>query len=273
MFGEKQVPLSLGETGDIFLSIGGRVKVGNGRKMQLGAIIAAGGAGTRMNMDGSKQLLPLAGKPVVAHSLEMFEAHGAVKEIVIAIAAEDVGFCRQEVVADGGFKKVTGIVPGGDTRGQSVASAMTAMGPAIDTVLVHDGARPLFPVEILDKGLKELEDDVCDGVIYGLPVTDTVKEVGGGIWIERTLDRSRLWAAQTPQIFRREVLKKAYNLPAEVIAEASDDAYLVESVGGRVRITMGSEENIKITTRSDLSVAEDILRRRREKSSPQSEVV
>lgn len=238
--------------------------------MYLGAIIAAGGAGTRMNMEGSKQLLPLAGKPVVARTLELFESHGAVKEIVIAIAAEDMGFCREEIVAGGGFKKVAGIVPGGDTRGQSVASALAAMGPAVDTVLVHDGARPLFPVEILDKGLKALEDDACDGVIYGLPVTDTVKEVSGGVWIESTLDRSRLWAAQTPQIFRRKVLEKAYNLPAEVIAEAADDAYLVESVGGRVRITMGSEENIKITTRSDLSFAEDILRRRREKSSPRS---
>lgn len=238
--------------------------------MQLGAIIAAGGAGTRMNMDGSKQLLPLAGKPVVARSLELFESHGAVREIVIAIAAEDIGFCREKIVDGGGFKKVAGVVPGGDTRGQSVANALAAMGPAIDTVLVHDGARPLFPVEILDKGLKELDDDACDGVVFGLPVTDTVKEVGGGVWIERTLDRSRLWAAQTPQIFRRGVLEKAYNLPAEVIAEATDDAFLVESVGGRVRITMGSEENIKITTRSDLSVAEDILRRRLEKSSPRS---
>lgn len=221
-------------------------------------------------MDGSKQLFPLAGKPVVARTLELFESHGAVREIVIAIAAEDIGFCREEIIDGGGFKKVASIVPGGDTRGQSVADALAAMGPAIDTVLVHDGARPLFPVEILDKGLKELEDEACDGVVFGLPVTDTVKEVGGGVWIERTMDRSRLWAAQTPQIFRRGVLEKAYNQPVEVIAEATDDAYLVESVGGRVRITMGSEENIKITTRADLSVAEDILRRRRENSSPRS---
>lgn len=230
--------------------------------MHLGVIIAAGGAGTRMNLEGSKQLMPLAGKPVVAHSAVLFNSHDAVSEIVIAIEPEDIGRCRAEVVERYGLDKVSQVVGGGERRAQSVAKALAALSPAIDTVLVHDGARPLFPIEILDRGLKQLEPDGCEGVVFGLPVTDTIKEVGSSMMIEGTPDRSRLWAAQTPQIFTRAALDKAYSLPPEVVAEATDDAFLVETTGGRVRMTMGGEDNIKITTRKDLAVAEEILRRR-----------
>lgn len=230
--------------------------------MYLGVIIAAGGAGIRMNRGQSKQLLALAEKPVLVHAVGLFDSHEAVGEIVIAIGPDDVERCRSEVIRKYGFKKVSGIVPGGDARPQSVSNALNAMGSSVDTVAVHDGARPLFPVEILDRGLKVLESDSCDGVVFGLPVTDTIKEVGNGVLVERTPDRSRLWVAQTPQIFRRSILEKAYSLPRELVAAATDDAFLVETVGGRVKMTMGSEENIKITRPLDLVVAEEIIRRR-----------
>lgn len=231
--------------------------------MHLGVIIAAGGVGSRMGMGSSKQLMPLAGQPVVARSAAIFEAAAVVEEIVIVIDPVDVERCRSEVVEKFGLRKVRAVVPGGDNRATSVRNGMHKLGPAIDTVLLHDGARPLLPPEILASGILEFDTGDCDGVVFGLPATDTVKEVtAGNRLVARTPDRSLLWTAQTPQMFRRVVLEKAYQAPPEVLAASTDDSSLVEQAGGRVKMVLGSAENIKITTPFDLAVAEEILRRR-----------
>ncbi len=230
--------------------------------MNLGVIIAAGGTGTRMGAGSSKQLLDLAGRPVLAHTVAIFDAYAGVAAIVIAIEPDDIERCRAEVVEKYGFSRVTEVVPGGSSRAESVKTALEALDPAADTVLVHDGARPMFPAGLLEKGLAELEKGP-DGVVFGVRVVDTIKEVNAGGAVLGTPGRERLWAAQTPQIFRREVLERAYRMPAAVLAQATDDAMLVEIAGGKVKMVMGSIENIKITTPVDLAVAAEILRRRR----------
>ncbi len=230
--------------------------------MFLSVIVAAGGAGTRMNLGGSKQLLELGDMPVLAHTAGIFSGHEAVREVIIAIDASDIDRCRAEVVERFELAKVAAIVPGGRSRAASVRSALKRINPAADTVLVHDGARPLFPADLLDAALAELGGQRLDGVVYGVPATDTVKEADAGGIVQGTLDRNRIWLAQTPQIFRREALERAYRAPADVLAQATDDAVLVEQSGGRLKMTMGSYENIKLTTPTDMLIAKKILKSR-----------
>jgi len=231
--------------------------------MNLGVIIAAGGVGSRMGAGTSKQLMLLMGQPVVARSTAIFETASEVNEIVIVIDPADVENCREQVVEKYGLAKVSAVVAGGETRAGSVLNGLARLGRHIDTVLVHDGARPLFPPSLLASGMSEFESDGCDGVVFGVPVTDTIKELAtDGGYVVRTPDRSLLWAAQTPQIFSRTTLEKAYEQPSDVIAASTDDASLVEIAGGRVIMVMGSLENVKITTPVDLALAEEIIRRR-----------
>lgn len=227
--------------------------------MRLSAIIAAGGIGERMGAGGSKQLMALAGRPVLWRTIAIFQPLEAVEEIIIAIDPDDLERCRSDVVEAGGFDKVSSIVVGGDSRARSVSNALTQVDPEADTVLVHDGARPLFPGELLDTGLALLRSGDVDGVVYGIPVTDTIKQAGAGDVIAATPDRSSLWAAQTPQIFTRRILEDAYSQAPETVSAATDDSGLVESVGGRVRMVPGTRENIKLTTPFDLLVAEAVI--------------
>jgi 2-C-methyl-D-erythritol 4-phosphate cytidylyltransferase len=144
-------------------------------------------------------------------------------------------------------------VTGGEHRSQSVLAALRA-GEG-DPVIVHDAARPLVTPEIFAAALRELASHGCDAVIAAAPVTDTIKEAAGG-QVVRTLDRSTLWSVQTPQVFRRAALERALAAPPELLALATDDAWLVERAGGVVRIVAAPPENMKITTPGDLRVAE-----------------
>lgn len=231
--------------------------------MNLAVIIAAGGEGTRMKADSSKQFLELAGISVVARSVALFDRMETVEEIVIAIDPGDVLRCRLEVVDRHGFSKVKAVVAGGESRALSVKNALNALSVEIDTVAVHDGARPLFPPELLGGGLDEIEKGGCQGVVFGLPVKDTIKETDSvtGL-VTSTPERSRLWAAQTPQIFSRQALEKAYGARREILKTAPDDAFLVELAGGKVKMLPGSPENIKLTEPLDLVIAGEILKRR-----------
>ena len=144
-------------------------------------------------------------------------------------------------------------VPGGEHRSQSVRAALAA-GDG-DPVIVHDAARPLVTAQTVRAALGELAAHDCDGVIAAAPVTDTIKEASEGL-VTRTLQRSSLWAVQTPQVFRREALERALSAPDDVLAEATDDAWLVERAGGAVRVVAAPRENLKVTTPGDLQVAE-----------------
>jgi len=137
-------------------------------------------------------------------------------------------------------------------------------GDARDAILVHDAARPLLTAELVQRVLATLAgDESLDGAIAATPVTDTVKRLQAGIVIE-TLDRRELWTVQTPQVFRRAALERALDVPEEVLAQATDDAWLCERLGGRIAVVAASAENLKVTTSLDLELAELLLRRRRE---------
>ena len=177
-------------------------------------------------------------------SVEALRAVPAIDRIVVALPP---GVSAPE--------GTTGI-EGGAERSHSVRNALAAAGGG-DPVLVHDAARPLVTPEHFTRALAAL--DRADAAIAAVPVTDTVKEVGPGQLVLRTLDRSRLWAVQTPQVFRRDVLERALSVRAEVLEQATDDAWLVERAGGRVVVVESTAENLKVTTPFDLRVAELLL--------------
>jgi 2-C-methyl-D-erythritol 4-phosphate cytidylyltransferase len=151
-------------------------------------------------------------------------------------------------------------VRGGASRSESVRAALDAAGPG-DPVVVHDAARPLVGPELFESTLRELDASGCDGAIAAAPVTDTVKRVGPDRVVRETLDRSALWAVQTPQAFRRETLERALDVDSGTLARATDDAWLVERAGGTVRVVPGPPENLKVTTPLELGVAELLLSR------------
>jgi 2-C-methyl-D-erythritol 4-phosphate cytidylyltransferase len=151
-------------------------------------------------------------------------------------------------------------VAGGEHRSQSVRAALAAA--TGDPVIVHDAARPLVTAEIFQAALDELASSGCDGVIAAAPVTDTIKQAGEDGVVTGTLDRSALWSVQTPQVFRRAALERALAVGDDVLAAATDDAWLVERAGGIVRVIASGAENFKVTTPGDLRAAEMVLRER-----------
>jgi len=184
-------------------------------------------------------------------SIDALRAVEAVEAIVVALPAGwDAAAAPAGTVG----------VPGGEHRSQSVLAALNAAEG--DPVIVHDAARPLVTAEVFRAALDELEQYGCDAVIAAAPVTDTIKEVSGDGVVTRTLERRSLWAVQTPQVFRRAALERALSEPADVLAMATDDAWLVERAGGTVRVIASPPENLKVTTPGDLQVAELALRER-----------
>ena len=207
------------------------------------ALIVAAGRGERLGSEGPKALVALSGRPMVEWSVEVLSA-----------------VCDQVVVAlPPGVRAPAGTigVVGGAERSLSVRNALQAA--AGDPVLVHDAARPLLTVELAQACLDALEARDLDAAIAAAAVTDTIKETGADRVVERTLDRSRLWAIQTPQAFRRAALERALGQPDDVVAAATDDAALVEALGGRVGIVEAPRENLKVTTPLDLALAERLL--------------
>jgi 2-C-methyl-D-erythritol 4-phosphate cytidylyltransferase len=189
----------------------------------------------------------LAGRPMLEWSIAALRQVADVEQIVVALPP-------------GGAAPAGTIgVPGGEHRSQSVRAALRAA-PG-DPVIVQDAARPLLTPAIVRAALDELAAHGCDAVIAAAPVTDTIKEARDGA-VTRTLERSALWAVQTPQVFRREALERALDAADDVLAGATDDAWLVERAGGTVRVVAAPRENLKVTTPGDLRVAELALRER-----------
>jgi len=202
----------------------------------------AAGSGERLGAGRPKAFVELAGRPMLAWSLDAVRAAG-IAEIVVALpAGED---------APSG----TVGVPGGATRSASVRAALAAAPPG--DVVVHDAARPLVTPETFTATLAALADADC--AIAAAPVPDTIKEAGDDRVVTATLDRSRLWAIQTPQAFRRAALEQALTQPDELLAQATDDAWLVERTGGTVRVVESTPANFKVTTAHDLRIAELLL--------------
>jgi 2-C-methyl-D-erythritol 4-phosphate cytidylyltransferase len=215
------------------------------------ALIVAAGSGERLRAGVPKALVQLAGRGMLQWSVEAIAAVPQVQRIVAALP-EDVSAPRG----------VLG-VRGGAVRSESVRLALQAC-PDGDPVLVHDAARPLVTPELAGAVLAALAaDPAADGAVAAVPVSDTVKRADAATRVvSETLPRSELWAVQTPQAFRRAALQRALSVPADVLAQATDDAWLVERAGGRVIVVPASEENIKVTTPLDLRLAELLLARR-----------
>jgi len=229
------------------------------------AIVVAGGSGERFGRAAGKQLAEVAGKPVVAWSLLALDACGFSAIVVVCDPARVEEF-RERAVDPLGLSTPLRFATSGETRQDSVRSGVAAAVEAgAGVVLVHDGARPLLRPETALGAVAMLEAlPEADGVIVGHPSIDTVKEVEGGR-VVRTPERSRIWAVQTPQVFRVQTLLSAHR---DAMAEGfvgTDDAALVERAGGTVVVFEGPRDNIKITVPEDHAFAEAVLERRAER--------
>ncbi|HSY41071.1 MAG TPA: 2-C-methyl-D-erythritol 4-phosphate cytidylyltransferase [Polyangia bacterium] len=219
------------------------------------AMIVAAGRGERLGFRRPKALVPLCGRPMLEWSVAALRAVPAVTQIVIALPADELDAAPEGTVA----------VAGGLQRSHSVRNALAACAGG-DPVVVHDAARPLATPQLFEQALQELErHPEASAVIAAAPVADTIKQVGDdGATVARTLERSTLWAVQTPQVFRRAALEQALvSASDEELGRATDDAWLVERAGGTVRILGSDPGNMKVTTPEDLRVAELLLAERR----------
>ena len=224
------------------------------------ALIVAAGSGERLGAGVPKAWVPLAGRPMLAHSLEALAAAKAVDRIVIAVPS---GTPDTPALPADRFEVEVVAVDGGGSRSDSVRRALAAAGPG-DPVLVHDAARPLVTAALAEAVTAALEaDPQADAAIAAAPVTDTIKRAGrdGGA-VAETLDRGELWAVQTPQVFRRAALERALDVDSETLAAATDDASLIERSGGRVIVVPAPAGNLKVTTPFDLRIAELLLAER-----------
>jgi len=204
-----------------------------------------------------KQFLTLGGQPLLVHSLRVLEAADQIDGIILAVPEGDREFCLTEIVSRHEFKKVTNIVAGGDQRQDSVGRALFAVSEETELVLVHDAVRPFLTLEMIRLVIEQATKH--GAAMVAIPMRDTVKQVGPDRLIERTVDRRNLWLAQTPQAFRRKLLREAHQKAERDGFQATDDAQLVERLGHRVAVVEGSTENIKVTRPEDLAIGEAIL--------------
>ncbi len=218
------------------------------------ALIVAAGRGERLGSGRPKALVPLCGRPMLEWSVASLRAVPAVSQIFVALPADELSAAPEGTIP----------VPGGAQRSHSVRNALAACTDG-DPVVVHDAARPLATPQLFEQALLELErHQEAAAVIAAAPVSDTIKEVGDdGATVTRTLERARLWAVQTPQVFRRAALESAFARASDdELGRATDDAWLVERSGGIVRILGSDPGNMKITTPEDLRIAELLLSER-----------
>lgn len=232
------------------------------------ALIVAAGSGERLRADRPKALVELAGRPLVAWSIDALAQVAQIERVIVAVPPGSGELPGLDAVGP-----VT-LVDGGDSRSDSVRRALDAACELhrpgeIELVLVHDAARPLVSPALAETVISALQrDSAAHAAIAAVPVTDTVKRVDSQGAVHETLDRSELWAVQTPQVFRRAALERALDVPPQELARATDDAWLIERDGGRVIVVQASDENLKVTTPLDLQVAELLLARRARTRDP-----
>jgi 2-C-methyl-D-erythritol 4-phosphate cytidylyltransferase len=224
------------------------------------ALVAAAGSGERLGADRAKALVELAARPLLQWSLDVLGQVESIERIVVALPPELAGPLERLAGAVKAPRGALGVA-GGKTRSESVRLALAAAG-AGDPVLVHDAARPLITVELVEQMLAALGSEGVEAATAAAPVTDTIKRTGQNLVVRETLARSSLWTVQTPQVFRRGALERALAVADDVLAAATDDAWLVERSGGKVMVVPAPRENLKVTTPLDLVVAATLLERR-----------
>ncbi len=226
------------------------IKMDNQQK--VGAVIVAAGMSQRMGgMD--KVLALLGGKPVLARVVDVFQGCNSIDQIVVVLSQQNLE-PGQQLVAEQEWPKVTDVCPGGRRRQDSVVAGLNRLSHC-SWVVIHDGARPLVTEDLIERGLEAATETGAS--VAAVPVTDTIKVAGDDQIIEGTPPRRNLWAVQTPQVFRFDIIAEAYRqAKGEAKGEVTDDATLVEQLGYRVKLYMGSYDNIKVTTLDDLALAE-----------------
>lgn len=219
-------------------------------------LIPAAGVGRRMGSDRNKLLLPLRGQPILAWTLQAAAASDSIEWIGLICQATDQPDLLT-ILETAALPKPVVLIPGGQTRQESVYNGLQALPLTADRVLIHDGARCLATPTLFDRCTAALQ--TCPGLIAAIPVKDTIKVVGADGVIEATPDRSRLWAAQTPQGFHVAPLKAAHDRGRAEQWAVTDDAALFEKVGLPVKVVPGEETNLKVTTPEDLKMADRVL--------------
>ncbi|MBI4267950.1 MAG: 2-C-methyl-D-erythritol 4-phosphate cytidylyltransferase [Chloroflexi bacterium] len=221
---------------------------------KVGAVITAAGQSQRMG-GIDKIFAPLGGKPLLVRSVGVFQKCTAISQIVIVLSEANLKQGEQ-LKAEQGWSKVSDICPGGERRQDSVLNGLNRLSHC-DWVVIHDGARPLVTEGLIDQGLAAARETGAS--IAAVPVTDTIKVATEDGFVQGTPPRSNLWTVQTPQVFRFDIITKAYQ---QTKYEVTDDARLVEQLGYKVKLYMGSYDNIKITTPEDLALAEILWQKR-----------
>ena len=219
----------------------------------VSAIIVAAGQGIRMKGTMRKQYLDLSGRPVLAHSIMTFDSCSLVDEIFLVIPKEDVEYCQKKILSLLDLNNQINLVCGGAKRQDSVYNGLQAINKNTDTVVIHDGVRPFIQLEALKECI--LSSKKFGACILGTPASDTLKRVDKSDIIETTLSRENIWLAQTPQVFRFDLILKAHETARRDGYVGTDDASLVERLGEDVKIINGGRFNIKITKKEDLAIA------------------
>ncbi|MCZ6675903.1 MAG: 2-C-methyl-D-erythritol 4-phosphate cytidylyltransferase [Candidatus Poribacteria bacterium] len=205
-----------------------------------------------------KPYLQLLDKPVLSRTIDAFDRSPIVDAIYVIVGEGDFEVCRSVAIAPYGFQKVADLVSGGETRQDSVFNGLQALPDDTDFVMVHDGVRPFVTDEMIFACLEAADD--WGAAVAAVPVKDTIKVANDDGFVVETPKRSQLWAIQTPQVFRKALLVEAHQRARQKQIRVTDDAALVEQLGFKVKLVMGSYRNLKITTPEDLIVAEALLK-------------
>jgi len=222
------------------------------------AIVPAAGRGRRFNPEKVKTFVELGGVALLIQTLKRLHSSEHIKEIIPVLRREDIkrGY---ELIANYGLNKIKRIVVGGRERQDSVYNGLRSIKDEEVVVLIHDGVRPIIPDGLIERLITEING--FDGIAVGMPLRETIKAVGKDGVVIDTVDRERFWSIQTPQVFHLDILRRAYQRAYDDGYYATDDAALVERIGGRVKVIMGSPYNIKITTPEDMEIVESLMGR------------
>jgi 2-C-methyl-D-erythritol 4-phosphate cytidylyltransferase len=221
------------------------------------AIIVAGGFGKRMTTNIAKQYLLLGGIPILSHTLSKFEEASSINDVILVVPSGDRDYVKHSIVEKFNLSKVRHVGEGGTQRQDSVRNGLAMVDNGKGIVLIHDGARPFITADLIDLSVERAKKS--GALVVGMPASDTVKSVAEGNWIRKTLPRDSLWLAQTPQVFRADIIKKAYEKAYNEGFYGTDDAEVVERIGITVEMMQGSSANIKITTPEDLVLGEYLM--------------
>ncbi len=224
------------------------------------AIIAAAGNGERINSLHSKMLLRIMEKPVLAYTIDQFEQSEKIDKIILTIRLQDHQLIEKEILQKYNYKKIFMIVSGGLTRQESVHHGLKAIKEDDGIVCIHDGARPLVKKWMIDETIDCTNH--YEGAIMAIPATETIKKIFlENMTVEKTINRDKCWIIQTPQSFKLKYIRSLYQKALNDRLTVTDDSSIVEHYGGTVKIITGSEDNIKITTKVDMALAEILIKK------------